>query len=125
MSVLGKIFVYEEDIQNLRHYIGKLEKFGFAAFGTDNLYQFLKYSEQINPDIVIMNLPEDFNADSKTWEQMESSLCQNRCPQIYINADHGFNHKPAFHYYDFNSADISQEQINNILENFTDRKYLN
>lgn len=124
MPHLGKIFVYEQDIRSLHQYLGKLEKQGFAAFGTDNLYQLLKYSEQVHPDIVIMNLPEEFNADSQTWQKVENSLCQEKCPQIYINTEQKFSHQPSFHYYNFDSAHVTLDQIDQILKNLPRQNYL-
>lgn len=124
MSSLGKIFVYEKNTQNLHTYIDKLELRGFITFGTDNLYQLLAYSKQINPDVVIMNLPDDFDADKNTWDKVEESLCYNACPQIYINSQRDFAHRPSFHYYDFSSDEINEEQINDILTNIRQQKLL-
>lgn len=115
MSSLGKIFIYEQNFHNFKQYANHLEAQGFLTFGTDNLYLFLKYSEQINPDIVIMNLPEKFNANEQTWQTIENSLCKQSCPQIFINSQRKFSHQPAFHYYDFKTKDVLEEQIIDIL----------
>lgn len=115
MTTLGKIFIYENDISNIRQYVSNLEAQGFYTFGTDNLYKLLKYSEQVNPDVVIMNFPQNFEADSKTWSSIENSLCHSKCPEVYINSVENFGDKPSFHYHDFHADKINEDQILTIL----------
>lgn len=123
MTSLGKIFIYENDANQIDKYVQDIEAQGFFTFGTDNLYKFLKYSEEVNPDVVIMNFSSNFEADDKTWVDIEKSLCRSKCPQIYINARTS-SKNPAFHYTDFVGNTINKNQILNILSKRTNHTYL-
>jgi hypothetical protein len=124
MSSFGKVFVYDQDAKHLNKAFERLQSKGFSVFGTDNIYRLLRYAEKVLPDVVIMNVPENFRADQATWQKIHDSLCRCQCPQVYTNAADYFESDPSFHAYDFSSADMSEDQILEILENLPKPKYL-
>lgn len=126
MSSLGKIFVFEKNAKQMHKFIDHLEAKGFITFGSDNIYQFLRYAKEINPDLIIMNMPTDFNATEQTWQTIEKSLCKESCPQIYINTLPRWTENSSVHYYEFNSSeDIDEEHIMDILNHMPPQKYFN
>lgn len=124
MSVLGKIFVYEQNPATLHQYAADLEAQGFFTFGTDNIYQLLKYAQTVNPDVIIMNIPQNFNADNSFWQEFHNSLCTHHCPQIFINAASPFA-TDSFHYVLFPDTDLSRQEIINLITAAKERHLLN
>ncbi|MBE6450458.1 MAG: hypothetical protein E7016_00660 [Alphaproteobacteria bacterium] len=125
MSNLGKIFIYEKTPEQLEKYRHHFETNGFFTFGTDNLYFLTQYAKEINPDIIIINLPLSIKLSNEAFIELEEKLCQAKsCPQIYINYQLPYRHKPQFHYWNFDTQDLNYEQILQII-NDSNKKYLN
>ena len=116
MTDFGKVFIFENRPEHLKPFQESLEAQGFFVFGFDNLYQFLQYAGEINPDIVIMNFGSDFNPDAKTWKTVEKSLCQKNCPEIYLNATAEFQNRNKFHHVEFSSDTLKKDQILSIIK---------
>lgn len=116
MTQLGKIFIYEENPKILANANTNLKTQGFFAFGTDNIYQFLKYAAVVHPDIVIMDMPQDFAFDDAFWTELQKSLCQKHCPEIYINADPPFSNNKALHITKFNKSNINPDELTKLVK---------
>lgn len=123
MAALGKIFVYEENGKQTSLIRDDLEKRGFFVFSSNNLFQFLQYAHEINPDIVIMHFPENFQTEAQDWQTITKKLCHQFCPQIYINSFLPAENFSMLHSVNFTSENIKPEQILAILEQ-KDAKYL-
>lgn len=123
MASLGKIFVYEENGTQTALIRHELEKMGFFVFSSNNLFQFLQYAREVHPDIVIMHFPENFQTNTKDWQEITKKLCRQSCPKIYVNSllpEEGFS---MFHSVRFTPESIKAEQILDILKQ-KDTKYL-
>ncbi len=118
MSHLGKIFIYEQNPETLNQFAAHLESQGFFAFGTDNIYLLLKYAASVAPDVVIMNMPHDFEADNTFWKIMHENLCHEKCPQIFINAKPPKEDDNSFYYTDFHSKSVPEGQILDLIQKF-------
>lgn len=116
MTDFGKVLIFENRPELLKPFREDLEAQGFFVFGFNNLYQFLQYAGEINPDIVIMNFDDNFSPDAKTWETVEKSLCKKNCPEIYLNAAAKFQNRTNFHYVEFNSDILKKDQILSIIK---------
>lgn len=126
MSDIGKIFIYEKEPSHLKKFQNTFNENGFFTFGTDNLYLLLKYAQEINPDIIIINLPSYVILNNETLTQLENNLCNTKsCPQIYINYNLPENHKPQLHKWDFASDDLTYEQIIKIIKHSNNNHNLN
>lgn len=123
MTALGKIFVYDQNGKQTALIRDDLEKRGFFVFSSTNLFQFLQYAREVNPDIVIMNFPENFQTDAQDWQTIMQKLCHQTCPQIYVNSLLPANSSSALHTINFASDSIKPEQILAILEQ-KNTKYL-
>ena len=116
MSVFGKIFIFEKYPETIKTFQAEIESLGFFVFGLDNLYQFLQYSDEINPDIVIMNFSADTMPDAQTWIIIEKNLRQKSCPEIYANIVGGLPKYPKVHRLEFNSDTLKKDHIINIIK---------
>ena len=118
MSNLGKIFIYEKEPENLNKYKQHVETNGFFTFSTNNLYFLTQYAKEINPDIIIINLPSSIMLDSDTMSELENLLCQNNnCPEIYINHPLPSQHNFKIHQWNFETDNLNYEQILSIINN--------
>ncbi|MBQ8870711.1 MAG: hypothetical protein IJ019_04985 [Alphaproteobacteria bacterium] len=119
MSNLGKIFIYEKKTQDIDRYKELFETSGFFTFSTDNLYWLTQYTKEINPDIVIINLPSFIKLNNDTFTELEELLCYAKsCPEVYINYKLPQEHKSQIHQWNFESENLNYEQIFKILKHY-------
>lgn len=112
-----KVFIYEKNVQKLQRYVHELEDDGFLPFVSNNLYQFLQYAGEMNPDIVIMNIDKDFHSDTNVWKKVEEKLCyKDKCPQVFLNTSQEFKNKQYFHHFMFNDDEIGFREILEIIK---------
>ncbi len=116
MSAFGKVFIFENNLEQNQLLRQEMEAQGFLIFGFNNLYQLLQYSGEINPDIVIMNFSDNFLPDSQTWKNVEKILCGKTCPEVYLNASAKFQNNQNFHQVEFNSNTLKKDQILSIIK---------
>ena len=124
MSVLGKVFVYEENSSEIRQHISHLTDFGFFVFGTDNLYLLLKYAKEVHPDVVFFNLSESFQTSDKDWHIIEQSLCYKQCPKIFIKSVEELKNKPPFVYQEMPAEGFSMQQLYQDIKKTSTQKYI-
>lgn len=124
MSDLGKIFVYEKNLEHLQQYVSDFKSLGFFYFGTDNLFLLVQYAKEVNPDVIIINVSENDMLSNEDIEQIENTLCTSGCKNIYINQDTGKEHSPNFNYWEFGANEIFYKQILNIIKQVRDNKIL-
>ncbi len=116
MTTLGKVFILESHPEHLNAEAEAFEEMGFTIFSTDNIYLLLRYATEVRPDIVIMNFPDDFNADSQTWQDLQDHLCrQGSCPKIYTNAAANVKDGQTFQHASFRSRELEKQDILEIL----------
>jgi len=116
MTSLGKVFILENHPEHLNADAEAIEELGFTVFSTDNIYLLLRYAAEVKPDVVIMNFPEEFNADSQTWQDLQHHLCQKgSCPKIYTNAATDVTGSHTFHHTLFHSRELEKQDILDIL----------
>ena len=119
MSNLGKIFIYEKKTQDIDRYKELFETSGFFTFSTDNLYLLTQYTKEINPDIVIINLPSFIKLNNDTFTELEKLLCHTKsCPEVYINHKLPQEHQSQIHQWNFESENLNYEQIFKILKHY-------
>ena len=125
MAQLGKIFIYEQNAQTLQNFASDFQAQGFFAFGTDNIYRFLKYANAVHPDIVIMNIPENFETDDTFWKEVRQNLCHEKCPQIFINAEAPFKDlQNTLHLKNFKDSELTAEGLQKLLNEARQEKTL-
>lgn len=113
MAQMGKIFIYENNPETLANFNTDFKARGFITFGTDNIYQFLKYAALVHPDIVIMNIPHGFKFNDTFWQTFQTSLRQENCPEIYINIKPPLAQNKTLHLTNFMENSLSShERIN-------------
>lgn len=116
MNSLGKIFMLDDDGIILDLYKELFEAKGYDVFATTNAYQLLRYAQEINPDIFILdvNMPEmsgwevlqQINKDTKLHEIPVLMLSVSRDIDLAIA-------KGAAH---FLNKPIEMEKLNEIVE---------
>ena len=124
MSDLGKIFIYEKNLHHLHQLIADLELHGFYTFGTNNLFALIQYAKEVKPDIMVINLPVKQTRSEEDISKIEATVCKNGCPDIYINQNISHNRMSKFHTWNFNTEDITNEQLLTIIKNTEAKKYL-
>lgn len=60
-SYFGRVFAYDTNKTRLENFRCIFENRGFLLFGTDNIYQLLRYTNEIKPDVIIFHVDEDYN----------------------------------------------------------------
>ncbi|MBQ7303811.1 MAG: hypothetical protein IJW75_02695 [Alphaproteobacteria bacterium] len=117
MHKTEKIFVYgkyPEDLQNLQNVFADN---GFFTFATDNLYLLSQYAKEVQPDIIIINLPTTLILSDEDLKHIETNICQRRkCPQIFINYKLPKDHNPKIHQWNFKGENLTYEQILKIVK---------
>ena len=116
MAQMGKIFIYEQNAQTLQNFASDFQAQGFFTFGTDNIYRFLKYANAVHPDVVIMNIPQNFETDDTFWKEVRQNLCHEKCPQIFINAKAPFEElQNTLHLKNFKDSELTAEDLQKLL----------
>ena len=124
MSELGKIFIYEKNLDQLNQLIENLKLRGFYTFGTDNLYALVQYAKEVHPDIVVINLPSNHTLSEEDICKLEKNICQTECPDIYINQNINSEHISKFHNWNFSAESITDEQLLEIITSIKNKSYL-
>ena len=126
MSSLGKVFIFEKNLNHLKKYQRIFSKIGFFTFSTDNLYLLLQYTKEVHPDIVIINIPNSVFLTENNLHQLEKNLCNKQnCPHIYINQILSSENNPHIHQWNFETEDLSYEQILQIIKHSNSKNDLN
>ena len=125
MSDLGKIFIFEKKANYSKNYQENFDNQGFFTFSTDNLFLLTQYAKELNPDIVIINLPNSITLSAEDLFKLENLFCNLKtCPQIYINQPLPIKHKPQIHQLISNSENLSYKQILSIIQDSNSQKIL-
>lgn len=83
-TYLGRIFVYDADKENLQRFKQYFEARGFEFFGTDNVYQLLSYARELNPNIIIFNVEENYNPVRASLSRLIPEISGRNYPIVLI-----------------------------------------
>ncbi|MBR3502546.1 MAG: hypothetical protein IKO06_06535 [Alphaproteobacteria bacterium] len=83
-TYLGRIFVYDTDKKRLGEVKEFFEKRSFELFGTDNIYQLLNYARELNPDVIIFRVEENYNPVRASLSRLIPDISGRNYPIILI-----------------------------------------
>lgn len=83
-TYLGRIFVYDTDKKRLGEVKEYFEIRGFELFGTDNIYQLLNYARELNPDIIIFRVEENYNPVRASLSKLIPDVSGRNYPIVLI-----------------------------------------
>ena len=86
-SHLGNIFYYDSHRELLSAFADMYDRHTYKTFGTDNIYQLLRYARAIEPDIMILNLRNKENTAKATIESFERETAAQKFPIIVLKSD--------------------------------------
>lgn len=108
---MALMMIFSANTQNSCRYVS--DHLGFSCYQTDNIYQFLKYAEITEPDIVLMHFEKNFNNDTFIMHEIKQSLCKSGiCPAIYLNMPQDFEGEHFFENINFEN----QDELLSVLE---------
>lgn len=81
---LGHIFIYDDNRSRLQAFRNFFAKENLQIFGTDNLYQLLKYAGEITPDILIFSFKENSRTGAVVLEHFGREINPHAYPVIVI-----------------------------------------
>ena len=81
---LGNIFFYDAKPSSLSAFADIFDNQLLKTFTSDNLYQILRYAEEITPDVMIFNLDTTEPQSLLTIADFEKSIARSRCPLIVM-----------------------------------------
>lgn len=104
----GRIFAYDTDRERLKNFQEIFEKRGFLLFGTDNIYQLLRYTYEIKPDVMIFYVDENYNPVRAFLDRLIPELgAEEKFPIIAIKPrQYEFLQHPAIAHYLHSPFDI-------------------
>ena len=98
-SVLGKVFVYNENKSALSAFDDFFANRSLQMFGSDNLYHMIKYAREINPDMMIFSIQEEHDKAFSPVGHFEDTI-KIQYPIIVIrNDDVPFKKHPCVAHY--------------------------
>ena len=56
MQSLGKVFMLDDDIILINLYRRLLKSYGYDFFASDNVFEFLQYTKEIMPDVILLDI---------------------------------------------------------------------
>ncbi len=83
-AYLGRIFVYDTDKQHIAELKEYFENRAFVVFGTDNIYQLLNYARELNPDVIIFRVEENYNPVRASLSRLIPDISGRNYPIILI-----------------------------------------
>lgn len=83
-TYLGRIFVYDTDNKRLNEIKDYFEIRGFELFGTDNIYKLLNYARELNPDIIIFRVEENYNPVRASLSRLIPEVSGRNYPIVLI-----------------------------------------
>lgn len=81
---LGRVFIYDTDKQNLSELKEYFENHSFEVFGTDNIYQLLNYARELNPNIIIFRVEENYNPVRASLSKLIPDVSGRNYPIVLI-----------------------------------------
>lgn len=81
---LGRVFVYDTDKKQLDEIKEYFENRGFELFGTDNIYQLLNYARELNPNVIIFLVEENYNPVRASLSRLIPDISGRNYPIILI-----------------------------------------
>ncbi len=79
---MSKIFILHDEAALLYAYADYIKSLGYEVFATTNVYKFILYSQEINPDIFIIDLGANFDYDYVQY--IKSKINNKNIPLILI-----------------------------------------
>lgn len=83
-SASGRIFVYDDNRTELMALRNVLESHNLEMFGTDNVYQLLQYADEINPDVMVFDIADDYTPATATLKHFGQEIHPERYPIIVL-----------------------------------------
>ena len=83
-AYFGRIFVYDTDKKRLSELKEFFEKRSFEMFGTDNIYQLLNYARELNPNVIIFRVEENYNPVRASLSKLIPDISGRNYPIILI-----------------------------------------
>ena len=96
----GNVFLYNDNKLPLSAFDDFFTSRSFKMFGSDNLYQLIRYAREINPDLLIFNLQEHPASDVSPLLHFNTAIPAINYPIIVLQDEtHPFiNHPSIAHY---------------------------
>lgn len=115
----GRIFVYDDNKENLQNFGKFINSRDIQIFGTDNLYKLLQYSKHITPDVMVIDIEEKDCPSEAMIAHFEQEINPEKYPIIVIkNKSTPFQTHPQIAHYIYKPFDLLQ--LNDILESYCD-----
>ena len=83
-AYLGRIFVYDTDKTRLEEFEDFFQKRSFEVFGTDNIYKLLNYARELNPNIIIFRVEENYNPVRASLSKLIPDISGRNYPIVLI-----------------------------------------
>lgn len=83
-TYLGRIFVYDTDKERLLKFKEYFESRGYELFGTDNIYQLLNYTRELNPNVIVFNVDENYNPVRASLSRLIPETGRSNYPIVLI-----------------------------------------
>ena len=83
-TYLGRIFVYDTDKTRLEEFEDFFQKRSFEVFGTDNIYKLLNYARELNPNIIIFRVEENYNPVRASLSRLIPDISGRNYPIVLI-----------------------------------------
>ncbi|MBR1825872.1 MAG: hypothetical protein IJ770_04725 [Alphaproteobacteria bacterium] len=99
-SGLGNIFYYDNHQGLLSAFADMYDHQSYKTFGTDNIYQLLRYARIIPPDVMIFNLQNRETPAKETFESFENKTDTRQFPIIVLKSgNESFTPHPRIAHY--------------------------
>lgn len=113
----GHVFVYDNTGQKTPMLQNILSSGVYKTFTTSNAYQFLQYTGEITPDVMILNLDDNNKYSRETLESFNRQISLTSCPIILTKPQiQPFSPHPRIAHYIH--LPLETKKLNDIVESY-------
>ena len=84
MRSSGIICIFSEDIELLYEQKARLDDRGYLVFSTSNIYKFVRYAQELQPDVMIVDMDAKAMQDDRVLAYLDKYRTNNHRPVLMI-----------------------------------------
>lgn len=115
MARLGTICVFSEDPDILYEQTARLNDKNYLVFATSNIYKFVKYSRELQPDLLIFDVDAQALQNEKVLQYLRHYRTYTHKPVVLLGSKFDRCYEGVAHY---EQKPCSQERMDEIIESY-------